>query len=382
MPKAIVDRPCLITHQNQLDNLAAALLCEPMVAVDTESNSLHAYQEQVCLIQCSTAHTDYLVDPLSLDDLTPLQSVFASAEIEKVFHAAEYDLICLRRDFGYEFNRIFDTMLAARILGRSGVGLGTILEHEFGIQLDKRYQRADWGQRPLPGPLLDYARLDSHYLIDLRQVLIEALEGSGKMELAQEDFKRLCKIANARPYPEETPNEQEICWRINGSHDFSPRQYAVMQELCRYRDRAAKAMDRPLFKVIGNKTLLDIAGACPKTLDELRMISGMTHKQIDRHGRSILQAVQQGLTAQPVYPARQPRPSEAYLNRLEALREWRKRAAGAMSVESDIILPRDLLQELAEKNPRSESELAEVLLDVPWRLKNFGSQILAVIKRA
>jgi ribonuclease D len=138
------------------------------VAVDTESNSLFAYREQVCLVQFSTTQADFLVDPLALADLTPLAPLFADPKIEKVFHAAEYDLLCLKRDFGFSFANLFDTMLAGRILGRKEIGLGAMLEAFYGVQADKRHQRANWGQRPLPAPLLEYATLDTHYLIPLR----------------------------------------------------------------------------------------------------------------------------------------------------------------------------------------------------------------------
>ncbi len=129
------------------------------VAVDTESNSLYAYQEQVCLIQFSTGDRDYLVDPLSLPNLSSLQPFFESTQIEKIFHAAEYDLICLRRDFGFQVNHLFDTMQAARILGKKAFGLGSILSSELQVEIDKRYQRANWGAPSTPPAMLDYARL-------------------------------------------------------------------------------------------------------------------------------------------------------------------------------------------------------------------------------
>ena len=160
-----------ITKQVELKHLAHILANHNILAVDTESNSLFAYREQVCLIQFSTPEADYLVDPLTLSDLSPLGPIFADTRIQKVFHAAEYDLLCLKRDFGFNFNNLFDTMLAARILGRKEVGLGSILEEEFDLQVDKRHQRANWGQRPLPGYLLDYARQDTHFLIPVRDML-------------------------------------------------------------------------------------------------------------------------------------------------------------------------------------------------------------------
>src|SRR5258707_4438061 len=155
--------PILVSTPTALRVLVDELQKQSLIAVDTESNSLYAYQERVCLIQISTLDHDWLVDPLALDDLSPLAPLFASTAIEKVFHAAEYDLMCMKRDFGFTFNNLFDTMLAARIIGLKAFGLGALLEQYFGVQADKRFQRADWSQRPIPIEQVRYAQQDTHY---------------------------------------------------------------------------------------------------------------------------------------------------------------------------------------------------------------------------
>ena len=157
-----LSKPVLITRPDALIQLANQLANEPILAVDTESNSLYAFQEQVCLIQFSTPQDDFLVDPLALDDLSPLAGLFADPKIEKIFHAAEYDLITLKRDYHFDFENLFDTMIAARILGWEKIGLGSILKSEFDVELNKRYQRANWGKRPIPSEMVNYARLDTH----------------------------------------------------------------------------------------------------------------------------------------------------------------------------------------------------------------------------
>jgi len=179
--------------------------------------------------------------------------------------------------------------LAARILGRKEVGLGSMLEGEFNIQVDKRHQRADWGQRPLPDVLLDYARQDTHYLIPLKGKLEKELKKKGLLGLAQEDFQRLCHVEAA---PE---NDKVNCWRVNGVHHLSPQQVAVLHELCLYRDEVARRCNRPLFKVISDHTLHAIALASPTALEELKTLPGMTNHQISRHGKAFLQAVQRYL---------------------------------------------------------------------------------------
>lgn len=355
---------------------------ESIIAVDTESNSLFAYYEQVCLIQFSIPGLDYLVDPLALEDLRSLGGLFANPEVEKVFHAAEYDIICLKRDFGYSFENLFDTMVGASILGIEQVGLGSMLESEFNVQLDKRYQRANWGQRPLPAHLLSYARFDTHYLIALRNSLKAKLLESGRWPMAEEDFRRLCHIADDQPLNGQgaaAKSVEEVCWRISGAHDLAPQQAAVLQELCRYRDEVARSINRPLFKVINDATLLAIATTLPKTMEELKRLPGMSEGQVHRHGGPLLRLVQRGLQAAPVQPPRSRRPDEQFLLRLENLRQWRKETARQIGVKSDVILPRDVLTAIAEKNPKGKEQLADILGGLPWRLEKYGEDILGVL---
>lgn len=369
--------PDLITHASDLKRLAGILQNQPIIAVDTESNSLYAYKEQVCLVQFSTLEEDYLVDPLAFKHLDLLAPVFSDPQIEKVFHAAEYDLFCLRRDFGFEFANLFDTMVAARILGREAVGLGAILEAEYGVQLDKRYQRANWGLRPLPEHQLHYALMDTHYLIPLRNRLHSELHTRDLWSLAHEDFERL-----AHQHWEENGRNGEKpldCWRVRGSHDLKPRQAAVLHALCQYRDEIARNLNRPLFKVIGDQTLIAIASNTPFTFEDLSHLPGMSRGQIRRHGNQLLQAVQRGLKAKPLHPPRQPRPDEHYTERVDALKRWRKITAQQMGVKSDIILPRDLVQSLAEQNPLNLQELKAMMNEVPWRFEHFGHQILQTL---
>ena len=367
-------KPHLITQVETLNELSEKLKGEKRVAVDTESNSLYAYQEQVCLIQFSITQQDYIVDPLVLIDLSPLAPIFADPNIEKIFHASEYDLICLKRDFGFTFNNIFDTFTAARILGREAVGLGSLLESEFSMTVNKRYQRANWGQRPLPSHLLTYAQIDTHFLIPLRDRLAAELTKKNLLPLAQEDFKRLCQVNNHNS--DEKSND---CWRINGANDLSPQKAAVLQELCRLRDRIAKRINQPLFKVINDRVLIELAIECPRTIEEMVGLELLNSRQIKQDGEAIIAAINKGLAASPIYPNRSHRPSDEFLSRLENLRKWRKNAAMKMQVSSDVVLPRDLLFQIAELDPVDMKELQDIMKNVPWRLQQFGDQIIHAI---
>jgi ribonuclease D len=369
-----LNEPIWIDRPAALLRLADTLSQLPIIAVDTESNSLFAYQEQVCLIQFSTENSDYLVDPLALPDLSPLGPVFADPAIEKVFHAAEYDLICLKRDYGFEFNNLFDTMLAARILGRSGLGLGTLLEMEFNLQVDKRLQRANWARRPLSPAMMTYARMDTHYLIPLRNILKPSLIETERMPLAEEDFRRVTRVAAG-----SHDNNAGSCWRIAGAQDLTPRQAAVLMELCAFREDRARMINQPPFRVFSNQTLMELAQMMPRKRSELSQIFGLSPKLIDRYGNGLLAAVERGIVGPPAYRPVSQRPSDAILWRMEVLRNWRKMTAREMGVESDVIMPRDVLEQIAERDPNTLGELAVLMQDIPWRLDRFGPKILDLL---
>lgn len=353
--------------------MVADLSAQPRIAVDTESNSLHAFRERVCLIQFSTPKKDYVVDPLILQDLSPLAPVFADPGIEKIFHAAEYDLICLRRDFGFEFANLFDTMQAARILGYQFVGLDNILSDKFEVKMDKRHQKADWGARPLTPAQIDYARFDTHYLFQLRDLLEGELREKGRWELALEDFSLACTVNDTK----EKLNGAS--WKkFSMRKDLSLRELTIMSELCTCRDRIAEKLDRPAFKVISDDMLLDIARSLPEKDVDLAGI-GMSTRQIHLWGNEILTALKRGERA-PLVKREQPeRPNDAVLRRLEKLKTWRKKVAKELAVESDIVLPKSYLSRLAENPPKNIAELESIMSKSPTRFQKYGTQIYGLI---
>jgi ribonuclease D len=370
MPSDLRSLPTLIETPDRFADLVEDLLHQRRIAVDTESNSLHAYKEKVCLIQFSTPDTDYVLDPLAVQDISALGPVFASRSIEKIFHACEYDIICLRRDYQFSFAKLFDTMQAGRILGRKQAGLDRLLEEKFGFKMNKRFQKADWAVRPLSRDLLLYARLDTHFLIPLRDMLQEELEARGLWQLAQEDFGLASHPNGSKPKP-EVP-----AWtRFSTRRELTTRDLAVLDSLLGWREEAAATLDRPPFKVLDDDRLVEIATAQPSTPDELAAI-GLTARQVQNWNGPILTAVAEGMQKPPVKPFHQPRPDDQYLKRLEKLKDWRKKAAAKMDVESDVVLPRPFLLALAEKGPQ---EVRSILSASPWRLEHFGDEIRAVL---
>jgi len=373
MPAETLPTPVWVATPTALKKMAVELAVQPRLAVDTESNSLYVYREQLCLIQFSTPQTDYLVDPLALKDLAPLASIFANPEIEKVFHAAEYDLICLKRDSGLTVANLFDTMQAARILGYERVGLDSILFEKMGILLDKKFQKANWGERPLSQEMLNYARLDTHHLFGLRNCLQTELQNRGRWELAQEEFVRIQKYGNGNGKA-EIPAWQ----RVKGTQKFSEKQLALLDELCKWRETQARRMNRPPFKVIDNKRLVAITQTLPETQADLAAL-GLTARQLHIYGNEILQAMERGKLTPMMSRPRTIRPNQAFLDRLNILSEWRKTTGLKIGVESDIILPKIWMHIIAERNPKYMKDLAALMPQAPWRLEQFGEEILLVL---
>jgi ribonuclease D len=368
----------LVNTPEALQDMVYRLKAASAIAVDTESNSLYAYQERVCLIQFSVPGEDYLVDPFALDDLTPLGPVFAHTGIEKVFHAAEYDVMVLHRDHGFELNYLFDTMVASRIVGWPRYGLASLLEEHFDVHTDKRMQRTNWGRRPLTRDQIEYARLDTHYLLPLRDKLIAELEAQERVAEARAAFER---VTEARWSKQEF--DPHGFWKVKGAHELSDEQMAVLRELYLYRDERAQKLDRPPFKVLTDRVLVRLSQEAPSSFAELGRIKGIPRRLPSHERRALLQIIEDGLRAPiPVRPARRgERPDEEIVDRYEALRDWRRERAEERGVEPDVVLSNRTLHALANENPTSSRALSEIEALNDWERNQYGRDLIGLLRR-
>lgn len=365
--------PVWVNTAQLLKKMVEDLASQSRVAVDTESNSLHAFREQVCLLQFTSAKTDYLLDPLELKELAVLAPIFADPKIEKIFHAAEYDLICLRRDFGFTFANLFDTMQAARVLGYPAVGLDRLLGDKFQIKMDKRHQKANWAARPLTQEQIHYARLDTHYLFDLRDALELELREKERLVFALEDFNRACLLE------EQKQRSNGESWeRFSGRKDLSLRELTIISQLCKWRDREAEKLNRPPYKVVMDDVFVALVKNPPEQKVDLSAV-GLSEKQIKLWGDQVLGAIRRGVEAPLVERKQVEHKNEAVLRRLEKLKAWRKSIGLEMKVESDIILPKPYLGLLSENPPKTLDELRDLMKDTPSRADRYGVQILKVL---
>ncbi len=281
--------PIHVADPAALQALVEALRPEPVLALDTESNSFHVYRERVCLIQLSTPGADYIVDPIAVDP-RPLGEVLCDGR-ETVLHGADYDVRCLRREFGWSLPKLFDTMVAARRLGRPGLGLSALVEAKFGVRLSKAHQRSDWGRRPLTREQLAYASLDTQFLLAIAEEFKAELAEKKLVELAEQEFQRI-----AAAVPRERVFDTEGWRRLKGAGSLDPAGKKVLRGLWLAREARAEQEDRPPFKVLGEPTMVEIAKVRPASRAVLEKISGVTPQVLRRLGEAIDAALREGET--------------------------------------------------------------------------------------
>jgi ribonuclease D len=291
----------------------------------------------------------------------------------------------LHRDFGFTLANLFDTMWASRILGWKAHGLAALLDMQFGVQLNKKYQRANWGLRPLPPAQLDYARLDTHYLLRLQAIQARELEARKRWPQAHDRFARLAQVRS-----EPRGFDPDGFWRISGVRDLDDEGRGVLRELYLFRDKRARSENRPPFRVISNQALLALSAQRPQAYADLQRIKGVSPRMAGRYGRGMLAAISKGATqplawADRVHPNNlsngkpNGRPSAACQARFEALRAWRNAAAEARGVEPDIVLTNQTLWGVAHRNPRRKADLTGDDLLASWQVDEFGDDLLAVV---
>jgi len=348
------------------------------VSVDLESDSYHNYAEKIALLQIGDGENIFILDPFSVD-LAQVASLFKDKSKEKVFHDVDYDGRMLLTFLGVKPTPIFDTMVAARILGKEKVGLADLLGEYFGISLDKGLQKADWSRRPLSHNMLEYAALDVAHLIQLRDRLAAEIEGLGRADWAREEFERL--VENLEPMPDKSADFT----RVKGARDLSPRQLAVLQKLLEWREAKAESMGVPTFKVIGTERLLNIAGKHPRSRRELERSGFLSERQEARFGNDILRAVERGMK---VADAKLPRfPAHAHQKRdflaermLKKLKNARDRRAEELGLDPGFLLPNAVLKAVARQNPADQRELEESGLLKGWQMQVIGDTLAACLR--
>ena len=364
-----------IDRQEPLDRALDTVAGQPIVALDTEADSLHSYFDKVCLIQISAADDDLVIDPLAKVRLDRFGEILGDSSITKVLHGGDYDLRILHRDFGFTASNIVDTMICAQLLGYEAFGLGALLERHFGVTVNKAHQRADWAMRPLTPEMLQYAAMDTRYLVALAAKLRADLEAAGRWEWAREEFARLEAVRYR-----EVPDDEETWRKMKNIGNLDRRSLAVIRDLHQWRDRLAREADRPPFKIIGNDALLEIAKKKPETVADLAKLKPVAPYHRSRYGRDIVGIVQRALAIpESELPERnEPKPwlrDKALERRIDKLKKVRDELAAGLKLDPGVLAPRHVLTAIA-----STSSLDDIPAMREWQKRLLGDRLLTALQ--
>ena len=367
-----------------LADAVAALRREPLVAADTEAASFHRYRDRIFLVQLSSPAQTVIIDPLAVADLTPVGALLADPAVEKIFHDADYDLRVLDRDYGFRARRLFDTRIAAQLVGEPAVGLAALLEKYLGVKLAKQHQKADWARRPLSRAMLDYAAADTVHLPALRAALRAALAALGRMAWAEEEFTRLEELRWTGPT--DGADQSTAFLRVKGAKALPPRQLATLRELYRWRESVAAEQDRATFRIIANDALLAVARATPRSAAELERVPGVPAVLARRHGQALLDCVQRAQAlpeGQLPRVERVPRPPRDpnVDTRVARLKEARNRVATTLGLDAGVLCGRNTLEAIARATPLPHDRATlEHLGELrQWQLAVLGDALLAAL---
>jgi ribonuclease D len=350
------------------------------LAIDTEGASFHRFIDRIYLVQLSTRTHHGIIDPLPIAAPDALGALLADPKVEVVFHDADYDLRLLHQDYGWRPTNLFDTRIAAQLLGIQAFGLAALLERAYGLKLDKKHQRADWSMRPLTESMLDYAALDTMHLLGLKDQLKEELAKKGRTAWGKEEFLRL---EGTRWEPEE-PGMTYL--KAKGARDLTRRELAILRELVPWRDAVALQLDRATFRVVANDVLMEISRLAPATMDALGAIKGMPRGMMDRAGRDVLAAVQRGLAVPdaqlPKFP-RAPRYDKdpEFDDKVGRLKSVRDDAAKRLELDPGVLCSRERMETVVRALPRTAEELEAIPGIRKWQSAEMGAGFISALER-
>jgi ribonuclease D len=350
----------------------------PLLALDTEGASFHRFIDRIYLLQLSTRDAHAIIDPLPIAPPAALGALLEDPQVEVVFHDADYDLRLLYQDYGWQVRHIFDTRIAAQLLGVKAFGLAALLEQHFGVKLDKKHQRADWSMRPLPQGMLDYAAQDTMHLLQLRDVLKDQLERKGRWSWAREEFERL---EGTRWGPEAA---SEAFLRIKGARDLTRRELAVLREVTQWRDATAHALDRSTFRVVANDVLLEVSRRQPKDIETLVAIKGMPRGMVERAGADVLAGVARGVAVPEAQLPRFPKSARwekdpEFDDKVGRLKAVRDDAARRLDLDPGVLGSRERLEAVARLVPRSVDDLAALPDLRRWQVEEMGEAFVKAL---
>ena len=371
--------PAYLDSSDAVSRFMATVSDARDLALDTEGASFHRFVDRIYLLQLSTREHSAIIDPLPTGAIAELGRMVEDPRVQVVFHDADYDLRLLRQDYGWKVTNVFDTRVAAQLLGYKAFGLAALLEKFFDVKLDKKHQRADWSMRPLTAGMLDYAAQDTRFLLALRDRMRDELGAKDRLGWAQEEFTRLEAVQWA------DDDSANAFLRVKGARDLTRRELALLRELVPWRDGVARELDRSTFRVVSNDVLLEASRQAPTTRDALGTIKGMPRGIIENRGDEILAAVQRGVAVVEADLPRFPRAPrwdrdpdfDEKVSRLKAVRDA---AAARLDLDPGVLCSRDRMETIVRRNPASTAELLTVDGVRHWQADLLGPGFLGALR--
>ena len=380
MSFAFVDDPA------ELPLLRRALESEPWLALDCEAAGFHRYSDRLCLLQISTSSATQIADPLALDLRAALRGPLEDPDIEVLMHGADYDLRLLDRDLGVGLRGLFDTQVAAALLGENSLGLAALLERHLGVKLSKKFQRADWARRPLPGDMMEYAASDTMHLRELADLLRTRLNQVGRLAWALDECRFL---EEARWEGERSDEVEDPVVRVRGARDLTPREVAFLREALSWRDGIARERDKAPFRIAGDPALLETVVRRPGTTGQLAEVRGFNRALASQEGQDLLERMDRValLPEEEIVPyPRRARIGPGRLTpeaeeRAVRLKEIRNRRADELGIDRGTLLTNAVLFEIARREPHSPDELDAVPGLRHWQAEALGEALLATLNK-
>jgi ribonuclease D len=357
---------------------ASELMAEASrISLDCEAAGFHRYSDKLCLVQVSTPRDNVILDPLTVDVAPSLRPFLEDPRIQVVMHGADYDIRLLQRDLGIRIRGLFDTQIAASLLGASAVGLSSLMEAYLGVKLPKTHQRADWAQRPLPKSMLEYAADDTRHLPALADLLTEGLREKGREEWAGEEFRLLEEI-------QWEDDDTDPVTRVKGARELSPREVTLLREALAWRDEIARSKDRAPFRVVGDQVLLEIVVTRPASIGALAKLKGMSPHLAKQQGERLLHRLrrvdelpEEALMPYPRWKGNgtgRPGPEEEAL--AGRIRDLRTGAARSLGLDRGVLLSNALILEIVRHAPRTPEELRAIPGVRSWQVDVLGRELL------
>ena len=371
----------LIETRRELEAFLDEIAGAKSVSVDMEADSMHHFKERVCLIQMAANGSHALIDPLAAGDMSALKPLFADPFVEKIFHGADYDIRSFYRDFEIEVNHLFDTQIAAVCAGDRETGLEALLKSRLGISITKKYQKKDWSMRPLPEGMLQYAIMDVDRLFDLAGSLKQDLEHLGRRGWVEEECENLTRVR----YNENGSNPLYL--KVKGAGRLKPKSLAALEAILVFRKTIAEKKNRPLFKIINDRSLMGIAQSMPGDIHELESLGILSGKQSAMYGAGLLKSLgrvrQMDPGKYPIYPKKKAtrRYSSRVARRLDILKSWRDKKARELDLPEGWVCNKKNLIAIAELNPEKPEELKHIAELTQWRGQEFGQEMISALNQ-